>query len=240
MPMNNRLMVPRNNWTPKSIPGLALWLDAADSSTISIGTGVSQWSDKSGNGINAVQAVANNQPAYQLSVFNGRNAVYFDGTNDEMAASANAVLNVTEMTMAVVFRRDSDGMSGVVTKSSVGINPNGFGLYTRTGPATWFQGDDGEAAFCTISGAYTNLSLAVIRGTANTQNLRLNGSESSDGAVTSSYAANLPLRLGVRRAGTEFFVGHICEVLFWPSVISAASELTLRNWLRAKWGIVAV
>lgn len=54
----------RTAWTPAQI-STALWLDAADSSTVTLnGSTVSQWNDKSGNGRNAVQATAANQPGW--------------------------------------------------------------------------------------------------------------------------------------------------------------------------------
>ncbi len=60
-----RLMTP--SWTPAQI-ATALWLDAADTSTITLnGSTVSQWNDKSGNGRNAVQNTAINQPTYKSS-----------------------------------------------------------------------------------------------------------------------------------------------------------------------------
>ena len=37
---------------PSQVSGLALWLDAADSSTVTGTTSVTQWRDKSGNGRN--------------------------------------------------------------------------------------------------------------------------------------------------------------------------------------------
>ncbi|MFM6254192.1 MAG: hypothetical protein ACKPEQ_34470, partial [Dolichospermum sp.] len=57
-----------------------LWLDAADSSTITLnGSTVSQWNDKSGNGRNAIQATATNQPAYTANGLNGKPVLTFDG-----------------------------------------------------------------------------------------------------------------------------------------------------------------
>lgn len=56
-------------WTPAQL-STALWLDAADTSTITLsGPRVSQWADKSGNGRNATQGVAANQPGWGV----GRN-----------------------------------------------------------------------------------------------------------------------------------------------------------------------
>jgi hypothetical protein len=51
-------------WTPAQL-ATALWLDAADATTITLnGVSTSQWADKSGNGRNATQATAANQPTY--------------------------------------------------------------------------------------------------------------------------------------------------------------------------------
>ena len=73
-------------WTPAQIT-TALWLDAADTSTITIATGVSQWADKSGNGRHATQATLANQPTYISSGMNSLGLVDWDGSNDAMTIS---------------------------------------------------------------------------------------------------------------------------------------------------------
>ena len=85
MAMNNRTLRPRaSGFNPKSLPGFVYWLDASQSSTITVETGVAEWRDAGGSAIKAAQTAANNQPAYQTAQQNGKNAVYFDGTNDTM------------------------------------------------------------------------------------------------------------------------------------------------------------
>jgi hypothetical protein len=79
--MERNLGVFGNDWTPTQIT-TSLWLDANDSSTITIATGVSTWADKSGNGKNATQATAANQPTYSSTGFNSKPTIQFDGTND--------------------------------------------------------------------------------------------------------------------------------------------------------------
>ena len=60
-------------WTPEFIT-TALWLDAADSDTISLISGaVSQWSDKSGNGRHATQDVSGDRPT--MSTLSGKGVV---------------------------------------------------------------------------------------------------------------------------------------------------------------------
>jgi hypothetical protein len=65
-------------WTPAELTGLALWLDAADSSTITLNGGnVSQWDDKSGNGNHVSNATAATQPAYLATGWNGKPTLSF-------------------------------------------------------------------------------------------------------------------------------------------------------------------
>lgn len=67
------------DWTPAEIT-TELWLDAADSSTITLnGSTVSEWRDKSGNVRHATQGATASQPA-KIS-----DGVQFDGVDDRMS-----------------------------------------------------------------------------------------------------------------------------------------------------------
>ena len=85
-------------WTPALI-STALWLDAADASTITTVSGaVSQWNDKSGNGRNATQTTAGNRPATGTATLNGRNVIRYDATDDFLSLS-----NTAGLTSATAF-----------------------------------------------------------------------------------------------------------------------------------------
>lgn len=60
--------------------GAAIVLDARFIAQ-SDNTAVSQWDDRSGNGKNASQATAANQPTFQIGELNGNPVVRFDGAN---------------------------------------------------------------------------------------------------------------------------------------------------------------
>jgi hypothetical protein len=92
-----------SSWTPAQLTGLALWLDAADSSTITLnGSTVSQWDDKSGNGRNASQATASFQPTYLATGFNGRPTLRTDGSDAMELGVTSLGRNVSGMTCALV------------------------------------------------------------------------------------------------------------------------------------------
>lgn len=74
-------------WSPALIlPGLAGWWDSADLSSLSFGTGVSQWRDKSGNGRHFAQATGANQPV--RSSLSGLSGLYFGGVDQYMEVPA--------------------------------------------------------------------------------------------------------------------------------------------------------
>lgn len=76
-------------WTPEQIsPSLLFWVDAADLSTISIATGVSEWRDKSPFSRHVSQTSTVLQPTYSPSSFNGRPGIEFDGTRYLFRTSA--------------------------------------------------------------------------------------------------------------------------------------------------------
>lgn len=62
MSMSPRLLRPRDSFGPRNIAGLQLWLDASDSSTMTMnGTTVSEWRSKAGT-IALTQSTASAQP----------------------------------------------------------------------------------------------------------------------------------------------------------------------------------
>ena len=89
MGMNPRTLRPGSTFTPRSIPGLALWLDAADTQSLfqsSDGTvpatatndPVGCWRDKSGNNRHMLQPAGSLRPA--VGTQGSRSAVVFNGT----------------------------------------------------------------------------------------------------------------------------------------------------------------
>ena len=65
-------------WTPARLPGLQLWLDADDDTTITLtGNRITGWDDKSGNGNNASQGVVGNSPTYNTATINSKKVVNF-------------------------------------------------------------------------------------------------------------------------------------------------------------------
>jgi len=70
------------SFSPTELTNLALWLDAADASSITLdgSNNVEQWNDKSGNARHATQATVLNRPGYAADAVNGLSSLaYTDG-----------------------------------------------------------------------------------------------------------------------------------------------------------------
>ncbi len=144
-------------WTPTQLASLQVWLDAADSATVSSSSGrVTQWSDKSGNGFHGVREPGwvsggfNAPPVYGATTLDGvMPGLEFDTENrldivTHGAGSTNTVLH-NQCTIFIVARYQTQGQT----------NWTGFVNALETSPASapgfQIQG---------VEGSGTNIALA--------------------------------------------------------------------------------
>lgn len=91
-------------WEPTCLgTGLAQWLDATETSTITIATGVSSWTDKSANARTITQATTSKQPAYSATALGtGLPGVTFNGTSHILTRTAFAYAQGSASFFAVI------------------------------------------------------------------------------------------------------------------------------------------
>ena len=113
MAMSPRLLRPRaTGFNPKSISGLAMWLDAKKTASVlnsispdtaaTNGQTVRRWMDQGGTSTHANQASGTSQPTYTLST-----ALDFDGTNDSLEISKDLSRNKGYIAIFAVFTADT-------------------------------------------------------------------------------------------------------------------------------------
>lgn len=233
----------RRQWTPAQL-STALWLDAADTSTITLnGATVSQWNDKSGNGRNFSQTTAVNQPTYSAAAFNAKAVVIFDG-NDVMTFTGQTGLNANAFSvMLVAYETSAVNYAGLLSAHS-GIGND----YQRTDA---FAVETGASPTC-FGFIIANASVAV------------SGSKPSTAAVLSAVkdgTALLAARDGTAVTGTapsvtysnitggfvlggrytsgvsgNYLNGAIAEVIALNSALSTVDRQKLEGYLAWKWG----
>lgn len=238
MSMNPRLLRPlASGLNPRSISGLDLWFDAADSATVTeaggAGTGVSTWTNKSGlTGRNMTQTTPNNRPLYTAAYLNGKQAVVFDGTDDLLPCTSATLTHPFDF--FAVMRHNSSYVStkrfsvGVPGQSiSGGRNSDTFLFMVNGTPFGNVGGDpavhpetfsviefaiDGAASVGRCNGqAFTTVSGTV--GTLNPGGLTLGG-------------------------GVGFFSDiAVAECLVYSRILTSGEQTKVTQYLRRKWGV---
>ena len=121
--MSWRITPSFTQWTPALI-STALWLDAADASTVTTVSGaVSQWNDKSGNGRNATQPTSTRRPTYSAAFLNSKAVVSFDGS-DDILGFTNRTLASNVNAISYFFAAISNAPSSTDYRSLIDLNTN--------------------------------------------------------------------------------------------------------------------
>jgi len=224
------VQVPAPVQTPLSISGCALWLDASDTTTLTLSTNnVTQWSDKSGSGNNATQATAGSQPTTGGSQ-NGLNTLLFTGktmTYPTISLSAQTVfcvyLNNTFTPYGEPVAVGPFAFFYAAPSSNVGIGRTGV---TDEVLANWSTNGLTTSKY-TVYGGTVSVSGST------TSVLYFNGNQVASNTVTSSGGASY-YRIGHYNGGTT---GYIAEVVVFNSVLGTAQRQSVENYLMGKWGI---
>ncbi|HVT12801.1 MAG TPA: hypothetical protein VHE55_11085 [Fimbriimonadaceae bacterium] len=121
---------------PHAVPGLSLWLDAGDRSTLwkdtfmvnpvtQDGDPVGLWKDKSGNGFNFLNVNLSQQPTYKTGIMGSEAAILGDGSKTYLHNSTCNIATTTGITIYVVIK-------AVATSSFQSV----FSAYAGAGTAT--------------------------------------------------------------------------------------------------------
>jgi hypothetical protein len=231
MAMSPRLLRPRaTGFNVKALSGLVYWLDASQSSTITIGTGVSEWRSASGGLIKGTEATANNQPAYQTAAQNGKNAVYFDGTNDSLTVGNLSASFPSAATAIFAYKPDSD------TEYSLYTSHFNTAFWAYPTSRTYIGAFKGTRFNNVSSPLMPTASGAVLAITSSSSAYRVyvNGSIAHD--VAADFLAGTNHTIGANELGS-YYKGWLYEAIFSSSELSTATLTAATNYLRSKWGI---
>jgi hypothetical protein len=229
-------------FTPSSITGLQLWLDASDSSTIfnassggsdvSPGGAIGRWQDKSGNGRHFV-ASGSAMPTFTSSGLNGRSVVTFNGTANNLTNSTNIIF-FSSVTIIAVVRRVSGAYGGFITSQTGDDGPSllidNNKLFVRAG--------SGSAQTVATSANFTGPSVATAVINNWTPSLYVNGSLVGTGSFADVRGEASTTSIGTYRVGdTNFLNGYIAEMVVYNSVLSNANRSAVESYLMSKWAI---
>jgi hypothetical protein len=223
-------------WTPAAIT-TALWLDAADASTITESGGVvSQWNDKSGNSRHVSQSTAGNRPSLAAASLNSLSTILFEQTST-LDANIKHLRNGSAYTAnrGSIFIALRPGASQQADGSIFSSRQQGLeGFRARTAPNN------------------QNSVTTNITGTTG----RINGTSVptfSASANFHAYIANTPLILGavypaasnisflwgvgrdMAASNDRGFNGGIAEIVVLPQIDTTATHERIEGYLAHKW-----
>jgi hypothetical protein len=235
-----------NSGEVSALPANLMAWFAADAITgLTNGASVSNWPDLSGEGNNATQAAAHQQPAYVTGAMNGLPVVRFNASNGAYLALNRPVQN--DFTILVVYRSSQTNQgtgtefyqgAGLVNGDQPGaqndfgtaLNANGVLIGGTGNPDTSINSGDG----------YNNGQphLMTFTRTQSTGALALyaDGVEVATGTGgTNSLTAPSTLDLGAVPSGGGFLSGDIAEVRIYNSALPASVRQSQETALRVKY-----
>ena len=221
------------NFSPLALSP-ALWLDAADTTTITSSGSparVSQWNDKSGNGRNVVQATGAAQPTTGANTKSGLNVITFDG-NDRLRTAAETTNSVA--TLFAVANHTSSGLGGRLLSGFSGTNyQNSLYPFPGEEAAQLFAGAGIGSGVGSV--AANNYYFATWRLNGSSSQVFVNGKGGSVGNAGANPASLATV--GARGDNNFGFIGHIAEIIVVFSVVNENTRTAVENYLRDKWGI---
>jgi hypothetical protein len=215
---------------PQWQSGLALWLDAADSSTISFSSGsnISTWRDKA----TGISCVASNSPTLVVNSQNGLPVVNFVGTSTQFFTAVRASGFPSVKTYFMVYSN---------SLSNVGQTLLGGSVFTQQGGGTTFQDESGYTsgtpAFQT-GGSYrivSSLPIATAASPSLNGSVFMNGSQISLISSSGNYVpSGTTIYIGT---GNQPYTGTIAEFILFNTALTTSQRQGVETYLARKWGL---
>lgn len=202
---------------PKAVPGLVLWLDAADAGAIvkDAAGKVSKWSDKSGKGGHAEQADLAAQPLYEARAVNQLPGILFNGSTTMMRLSPFGQKTCT----AFVVGKRSEVNENPFERVD-GAEHRGFVVGNQTATYNYFPEYRVNGILATDPADWKG-NIAVVTG--------VNGEQTP-----------AAFKLGFGSPGYAPLNGALAEILIYERKLTADEIVGVEQYLLAKWQIAAV
>jgi hypothetical protein len=229
----------RADFSPKSVAGLTLWLDASDVSTITKDGSnlVSTWADKSGNTRNFTGAGAA-KPTWTAGGLNGKDCITFDGaaTYVARASAISTIVTTSAYEIFIVFEIAAASFSG----SRMLLGASNDLVYCQGlagGNICVLANYDGSADTSNRSVVADTTYVFAGRHDGGALYLSVNGGTEDTDASGNTTDVTGTINIGYRSAGPDqYFGGVIGEIAVYNSVIGTGARAALISYLKRKWG----
>ena len=214
------------NFIPTSIAGCALWLDAADATTITGTSPISAWTDKSGLG-RSVTIVSG--PTYGTTTRNGLNTLSF--SNNSITTSIASAVGTGDFALIAVWYQSSAGTNTVLSlgtsassSQSLGFSADKYNFYQF-----------GSAYESNYSYATPAWVIQVGTRISSVKKVYINGNVGTTGTFDSFNQTVTTVTIG---NGDSFPIsGQVAEVLIYTGTLSSTGQQQVESYLAQKWGL---
>lgn len=231
-------------WTPASIDGLGLWLDAAAITGLVDGDPVSTWTNDGSAGDATQSSTA--RPLYKTGIVNGLPVVRFDGVDDWMSVAdhTDIEMNANSTAFAVVVRRRSTPGgtygAGIVSKDAGATSAGAYYWYVTQDDnyprldRPYIEGGLGSPTAPPLNTA----CMMALKVSGTTATHYLNGTSTATDTIAAGTANNNALRVGAFSDGAlkQFAQFDFGELLIYNSALSDTDRAAVEDYLSAKWG----
>ena len=228
-------------WTP-AVLRPAAWYDAADLSTISMATGVSEWRDKSGNGRHATQSTSGAQPVIDGTAFNGLNSIYANANNKNLLISVSPYASYPISIISAIKLRLASG-KGAFVKLGDGAGTGiglGRGSSDMDSAGNNIIGLKENIAWVTTSTPIASSSvLVMVQPSSGNTEIFQNGQS----VVITGGASNVPSNpqtsaflIGYSQTD-RWFQDYVGEIILLTEQLSSYDRARYEGYLGWKWGI---
>jgi len=231
-------------FSPRQIPGCSLWMDGADSSTMTTASGyISAWTSKGTNALSFTQPTSTKQPLLVANVYNGYSVVRCINPGDPVVN-----VNITTVNNAVL-------QTGASFCIFIVHNPT-----IANGSPFCFQNGGGNRIACHLTengnvvfdtpnvrltyaapGNYltSGLKLDVFWSVANAINYRASGTATASASAGPSSWTDGTLTFGsfTPTQGSYYYQTDIAEIIWFNTALALPQVQQVESYLSQKWGL---
>ncbi len=228
-------------FSPQSLPNLALWL-SGDAGVVLNGSNVSGWNDQSGNGFNASQPTAIQQPTLlsDVKLLNHLPAIQFDG-NDSLTGVNITGADASSLSIFIVGRGTS-AAAGVHNFITMGGGLGGLWLFESGGNPQVLGIKNNGANYLTSgtgsqlpAGGYPFKLIETVKRISGTHLAYINENQVLNSSVANAVAPFAPGKYALGTGFNAYFKGEIAEILVYEQALDSNSRRSVENYLYNKY-----
>ena len=233
-------------FSPRQIPGCSLWMDGADSSTMTTASGyISAWTSKGTNALSFTQATSSKQPLLVANVYNGYSVVRCINPGDPVVnvfidTVNNAVLQTGASFCIFIVHNPTIANGSPFCFQNGGGNRIACHL-TENGNVV-FDTPNVRLTYAAPGNYLTSgLKLDVFWSVANAINYRASGTATASASAGPSSWIDGTLTFGsfTPTQTSYYYQTDIGEIIWFNTALALTQVQQVESYLAQKWGLTA-